>query len=133
MRHIARKAFTPGTWLLLVAVLVQFLLAGMGIFGDASFFFWHASVNAAVVFFLPLLLVLVGLLGRVPRRLLWLTAAISGLVVLQSILIAPYRMALGEPLRAIASLHVVNAILIFWIAIKVMEGASELDSKVGQV
>ena len=58
--ELARKAFAWGTWVVGAAVLIQFLLAGLGVFAYAGFFFWHAVVNASVIFFLPLLLVLVG-------------------------------------------------------------------------
>jgi hypothetical protein len=37
-----------------------------------GFFFWHASVNATVVFLLPVLLILAGWYGGVPIRLRWL-------------------------------------------------------------
>jgi len=56
------------TWLVGVAVLVQVLLAGLGVFTYPGFFFWHANVNGSVAFFLPLLLV--GWPGRVSVRLL---------------------------------------------------------------
>lgn len=49
MRAAARMAFVIGTWLVLVSVLVQMLLAGLGVFADSGFFFWHASVNSAIV------------------------------------------------------------------------------------
>ena len=121
MRELAGRAFTVGTWLLITAVLVQMLLAGLGVFADAGFFFWHASVNSIVVGLLPLVLVLVGWLGRVPSRILWLTAAVLGLTALQSLLLAPYHMNAQGLLRAISGLHVLNAILIFWVALRLMD------------
>jgi hypothetical protein len=75
---VARRAYTIGVWLLLASILVQFLLAGLGIFTSPLFFYWHASVNGAIVGLLPLVLVAVGWLGRVPRRTLWLTAGRYG-------------------------------------------------------
>jgi len=79
-------------------------------------------VNAPIIFFLPLIAVLIGWLGRVPRRLLLLTAAIAGLTVLQSIFLIPYHMD-GSPtwLRAFSALHVVNAIFIFWVTLQVLD------------
>jgi len=76
-----------GVRLLLAAILIQFLLAGLGVFDSAYFFFWHTSVNGAIVGLLPLVLVAVGWFGRVPRRTLWLTASVFGLVALQSLLL----------------------------------------------
>jgi hypothetical protein len=60
------------------------------VFEDARFFFWHANVSGAVVFFLPLLVVALGWYGRVPGRLLWLTVAVPSLVIVQSLLLLPY-------------------------------------------
>jgi hypothetical protein len=121
MRINARKAFVLGTWAVAGSVLLQFLLAGLGVFTNAEFLFWHAVVNASVIFFLPLLLVLIGWLGKVPGRLLWLTAAVSGLTLLQSLLLTPYHMAASGPLRAISGLHVVNALLVFWVTFQLLE------------
>lgn len=118
---VAGRVFLVGTWLVLVSVLVQLLLAGLGVFADSGFFFWHTSVNAGVVFLLPLLLVLVGWLGRVPGRILWLTAAVPGLTLVQSLLLAPYHMNAQGVLRAVSGLHVLNAILIFWVALQLVE------------
>lgn len=125
-RVIARRTFTFGVWLLLASILVQFLLAGLGVFDSAFFFFWHANVNGAVVGLLPLLLVAVGWYGRVPRRTLLLTAAIFGLVVLQSLLLIPYRSGATGLLRAVSGLHVLNAVAIFWVALRLLEQSEAL-------
>ncbi len=121
MRDLARRAFVAGTWLVLASVLVQVLLAGLGLFAYAGFFYWHASVNSIVVGCLPLLLVVVGWLGRAPRRMLWLVAAVTGLTGVQSLLLLPYHMNAQGVLRAIAGLHVLNAFLIFWVALRLVE------------
>lgn len=120
-RNVARRAYTIGLWLLLASILVQFLLAGLGIFTSPLFFYWHASVNGAIVGLLPLVLVAVGWLGRVPRHTLWLTAAVTGLVGLQSLLLFPYHMGAEGWLRAVAGLHVVNALLISWVGMKLLD------------
>lgn len=121
MRDRARRVFGWGAWLVLASVLVQVTLAGLGVFANSEFFFWHAVVNGAVVFFLPLLLILVGWLGGVPVRLrLWM-AAVPALVVLQSLLLTPYHMNAHGVLRAISALHVVNAFVIFWVAFELVE------------
>ena len=120
--------FAIGVWLVLASILIQVMLAGAGVFAnDARFFFWHANINGAVVFVLPLLLVGVGWYGRVPRRTLWLTAAVSGLVRVQSILLIPYRAPGMGVWRALAGLHAVNALFIFWVAVQLLERVKELD------
>lgn len=128
MRAGARRAFVVGTWLVVASVLIQVLLAGLGVFTYAGFFFWHARVNGTIVFFLPLVLVLVGWIGRVPGRILWLAAALPGLVIVQSLLLVPYRMNAQGVLRAISGLHVLNALFIFWVALQLLERARTLDS-----
>jgi hypothetical membrane protein len=124
-REMARQAYAIGIWLLVASVLIQVLLAGLGIFADATFFFWHANVNSAVVFFLPLVLIGIGWYGRVPRQTLWLTAAVSGLVIVQSLLLIPYHMQAQGLLRAVAGLHAVNALFIFWVAVRLLERVRE--------
>lgn len=76
-RRVLRRVFVVGTRLMVALVVIQFLLAGLGVFTYAGFFVWHAYVNATIVFFLPLVLVLVGWIGRVPGRILWLAAALN--------------------------------------------------------
>jgi hypothetical protein len=120
-RTVARRAYTIGVWFLLASILVQFLLAGLGIFTSPLFFYWHASVNAGIVGLLPLLLVAIGWVGGVPRRTLWLTAGITGLVGLQSLLLFPDHMGAEGWLRAVSSLHVVNALVIFWVGAKLLD------------
>jgi hypothetical protein len=120
MREVARRAFVGGTWLVGAAVLIQVLLAGLGVFTYPGFFFWHANVNGSVVFFLPLLLVLVGWLGGVPARILGLAGAVTGLTIVQSLLLIPYHMNIQGPLRAISGLHVLNALFIFWVALQLV-------------
>jgi hypothetical protein len=123
---MARNVYAIGIWVLVAAILVQVMLAGMGVFsGDATYFIWHANYNSIVVFVLPLILFGVGRYAGVPRRTLWLTAAIPGLVILQSIFLIPYHMQAQGLLRALAGLHAVNALFIFWVAAQLLERVRE--------
>ena len=121
MRETAGRLFVWGTYVVAIAVVVQFLLAGLGVFADSEFLRWHATVNGAIVGLLPLLLVLVGWLGGVPVRLRWLMAAIFGLTVLQSLLLFPYHMDARGVLRHVSGLHVVNALFIFWVTLQLLD------------
>jgi len=126
MRWTAGQADVIGIRVLIVAIVLQVLLAGAGVFtGDATYFVWHANYNSAVVFFLPLILIAVGWYGRVPRRTLWLTAAVPGLVVVQSLLLIPYHMQAPSLLRALAGLHAVNALFIFLVSVRLLESVRE--------
>jgi hypothetical protein len=120
-RALARRIFEYGVYLVVVLVVVQVLLAGLGVFASATFFSWHTGVNGALVFFVPLLLILAGWYGGVPVRTRLLMAAIPGLVILQSLLIIPYRSNVQGPLRAIAGLHAANALFIFWVALQLVD------------
>ena len=127
-RRIARRVYSTGVWLVMASILIQVMLAGAGIFGnDARFFFWHANINSLVVLVLPLILVGFGWYGRIPRRTLWLTVAVSGLVIVQSILLIPYRAPGMGVWRAVAGLHAVNALFIFWVAVQLLERVKELE------
>ena len=121
MKAQARRVYEIGIYVVVAATVLQFFLAGLGIFVDASLFFWHTTVNPFLVGVLPLLLVAVGWYAGVDRRTLWLTASMFGLVVLQSLLLAPYHMGAGQALRVISALHVLNAVLIFWVALLLLD------------
>lgn len=124
-REIARQGYVVGIWVLFASIIVQFFLAGLGVLDNPVFFSWHVTVGS-VVGLLPLVLVAVGAFGRVPGPTLLLTAAVFGLVVLQSVLITPYRSAATGWVRAIAALYVVNALLVFWVGLKLLERAAQL-------
>ncbi|MEP7105883.1 MAG: DUF6220 domain-containing protein [Chloroflexota bacterium] len=128
MKVFARRSFDIGTWIVVAAVVVQFLLAGLGIFAHPGFFFWHATVNASVIFFVPLLLILVGWYAGVPRGTLGLMAAITGLTLLQSLLLIPYRMNAPVALRALAGLHTVNALVVFWVALRLLQRTRKAEA-----
>jgi len=121
LRARARQVFDIGIYVVVVAVVVQFFLAGLGIFVSAELFFWHTTVNAIVIGIGPLLLALVGWYAGVDRRTLLMTASMFGLVVLQSLLLFPYHMAAEGPIRAVAALHAVNAVFIFWVALRLLD------------
>ena len=70
---------------------------------------------------LPIALALIGWYAGVARRTIWLTVSMFGLVVLQSLLLFPFHMALQGPLRVISALHALNAVVIFWVALHLLD------------
>jgi hypothetical protein len=116
-----RRVFEIGVYVLLAAVLVQFFLAGLGVFGSAELFFWHTTVNALVIFVLCIALVIVGWLAHEDGLTVGMPGIIVGLVILQSLLLFPYHMAAPVAVRAISALHVVNGLVIFWLALRLMD------------
>jgi hypothetical protein len=93
----------------LLGVVVQVFLAGAGIFASASWLGSH-GILGHVLPVIPLLMVILGLVGRLPRTINWLTVLLLVLVYIQPWFIYIAR-GLGTPL--LAALHPVNALAIF--------------------
>ncbi len=120
-KALARRAFGIGVYALVAAIGIQFFLAGLGIFADARLFFWHTTADAALIFFGSIALVLLGRFAGVDRSIFGMPGVIAGLVIVQSLLLFPYHLALQEPWRAISALHVVNGVAIFAVALRLMD------------
>ncbi|MFL5779159.1 MAG: DUF6220 domain-containing protein, partial [Chloroflexota bacterium] len=100
-------------WLAVIFVgclVVQVFLAGMGAFGKDGFI---QHRDWAYTFgYLVLVNLIVALVGRLPRRIVGLTALALVLFALQSVLVA-----LRESYPAIAALHAVNGFSILLVSI----------------
>ena len=116
-----RRVFEIGVHVLVAAVLVQFFLAGLGIFGSASLLYWHTTVGALVIFVLAIALVILGWLGKHDRLTVGIPGIIIGMVLVQSLLLFPYHLGAPIAVRAISALHVVNGVAIFWVALQLMD------------
>jgi len=121
MRETARKIFIYASYVLVASVIVQVLLAGLGVFQSSDWFFWHANINSIIVFFLPIVMLIIGRWAGLTRRMFLLTAAVPVLVIFQSIFLIPYHLNAHGVLRAIAGLHVVNAFAIFYAAMLLLD------------
>ena len=98
--------------LYLLAVIVQFVLAGLGAFGATDY-----DAHTAVGLMLgigSLLLLVVALVGRLPRTVVLLTVLLVGLNVLQLVLA-------NIDVEEIAALHPVNAVVIVFLAHELMQ------------
>lgn len=129
MRETTRRIFIYASYVLVAAVLVQVLLAGLGVFQSSEWFYWHANVNAIIVFFLPIVMLIIGRWAGLSRRAMFLTAAVPVLVIFQSIFLIPYHMNASGVLRAIAGLHVVNAFAIFYAAMLLLDETRSMQRK----
>src|SRR5438128_11702408 len=105
MKDRARQVFDIGIYVVVAATVLQFFLAGLGIFVDASLFYWHTSINPFLVGVLPLSLALVGWYAGLNRLTLWLTAYMFGLVAVQSLLLSPFHIAAHGTLTRLSALH----------------------------
>ena len=111
MRLIARTVYLVVAVAFVVGLAAQVFLAGLGVFDSPTAFVTHRDVGYALSF-LPILLLIIGLVGGLGRRMAILAAVIFGLFLLQSVFVA---MRNSSP--AIAALHPVNGFLIVLLAI----------------
>jgi uncharacterized protein DUF6220 len=108
----ARVLFYGLTVLFLVGVVVQFFLAGLYVFGSTSI--ESHRVLGFILAAAPLLLIVLALVGRLPRRTVLLTVLLLGLSVLQSILA-------NVDIDEVGALHPVNALVIAFVAYGLMQ------------
>ncbi len=113
LRYGSRVGYLLVVWVFVLFVMIQVFLAGLSIFvGPAG---WPRHVEFGHFFGpLSLALLLLALVGRLPRCVLLLTVLLMLLYSLQYVFVeVPPRIGLPE----LAALHPVNALLIFWLAL----------------
>ena len=108
-RRVPLVIYTALAVVFLLCVVVQVFLAGAGIFASASWLGSH-GILGHVLPVIPLLMVILGLVGKLPRTINWLTVLLLVLVYIQPWFIYLSRSA-GIPL--LGALHPVNALTIF--------------------
>jgi Family of unknown function (DUF6220) len=111
MRPIARQLHAVIAWIFVAALVVQVWLAGRGVFESPTVFATHRDVGYTLSIF-PIVLLVLGLLGGMGRRVAILAAVIFGLFILQSVLVV-----MRESSPAVAALHPVNGFLIVLLAV----------------
>ena len=111
MRSIARTLHAVVAWLFVAGLILQVWLAGRGVFESPTMFDTHRSVGYTLSLFTVVLLVL-GLLGGMGRRVALLAVAIFVLFILQSVFVV-----MRDSTPAVAALHPVNGFLIVFLAI----------------
>jgi hypothetical protein len=104
-----RRLFLAVSWLFVAGLVGQVYLAGMGVFGGN--FENHVTWGYTVTW-LPVLMFLFGLVGRVGRLDIGLSALLFAQGILQSIFVLQ-----RETSPAIAALHPVNGVLMLVIGI----------------
>ena len=113
MRSIARQALPLVGAVFVGCVVIQVFLAGLGVFDDPRSFVTHREFGYLIGMFTLVLLVL-SLLARSPRRITGYSALLLIQFALQSLLVA-----LRTDVPALAALHPVNGFLILFVAITV--------------
>ena len=117
MRAIARTVYLVLALALVAGLIAQVFLAGLGVFDSPTAFATHRDVGYTLSL-VPILLLIVGLVGGLGRRMAIMAAVIFGLFILQSVFVA---MRASSP--AIAALHPVNGFLITLLAVVVAREA----------
>lgn len=132
-----RWAYAVVAWLLVGAIIVQFALAGLGVFGTSDIcslvpvesfgcgFALHAWFGRLVLSLTFLILLILSFAARVPWRMTGQAAGLLGLFVLQGLLLFPYYDLEGA-VRAVSALHVLNGILILFLALNIAGHARDL-------
>lgn len=104
-----RRLFLVASWAFVAGAFVQIYLAGMGVF--AGSFDDHRSLGY-VLGLLPILMVVFGLIGRIGRRDILLSALLFVQGILQSVFVLQ-----RASYPAVAALHPVNGVLMLVIGI----------------
>jgi hypothetical protein len=105
--EMARKIFVGLAWLFVLAVAIQFLLAGLGVLGGESLEA-HRLWGFTALHLIPILMLIAAIVGRMGRTVIGATVALFVLVFLQPLFADP-----GLDPRWLRSLHVLNALFIF--------------------
>jgi len=111
VRAWARSAFPWLTWLYVASLVIQVFLAGLAVFNDPATFHTHVDFGRIVVGLLTLLLPIVAWVGQLP------SLRLAGGILLF------YLLQTGLPevrasLPAVAALHPVLALGLFWLAVR---------------
>lgn len=103
---VMRKIFTGLAWLFVVAVAVQFLLAGLGVLGGEDLEA-HRQWGYTALHLIPVLMLIAAIAGRMGWTVIGVTIGLFVLVFLQPLFAAPDL----DP-RWLRALHVLNALVI---------------------
>ena len=110
VRSFARTAYPVVAGLFVACAVIQVFLAGLGVFDDPNAFITHR--NFGYLFgWLTLVLLVISLVGRMPRRFVGLAVLILVLFSLQSVFVA-----LRQDMPVVAALHPLNGFLILGVA-----------------
>jgi hypothetical protein len=110
VRSVARTAYPIVAGLFVACAIIQVFLAGLGVFDNPSSFITHR--NFGYMFgWLTLVLLVIALVGRMPRRFVGLAVLLLVLFSLQSVFVA-----LREDMPAVAALHPLNGFFVLAVA-----------------
>jgi hypothetical protein len=109
----ARTIYAFGAALFTISIVLQVFFAGLGVLVSAQYWGMHAAFGFIVGLF-PLVLLPIGMIARLPWRLIGLTALGFVLFALQFVFLWAMPQ-MGLPL--LRALHAVNALAMFWLGL----------------
>ena len=113
VRLIARRFLPLVAGFFVACTLVQVFLAGLGVFDNPASFLTHRDFGYTIGM-LTLVILVLAIVGREPRRVIGLSALLLVQLALQSIFILQ-----RGSLNTVAALHPVNGFLIILVAIAI--------------
>ena len=116
----ARVSYLLASWLLLAGGAVQVFLAGLGVFESAERFATHRDFGYALGI-VPLVMVILAIVGRLPRWLLVGAVVLVAQFALQSVFVV-----LRTSLPVVAALHPLNGFLILLLSVRLAVDARRL-------
>lgn len=111
----ARFLFALLAWIFAACLIVQVFIAGMATFSDSAH--WELHRQFVKLFaFVPLLMFVMALIGKMPGRKRWVSIGSFALVIFQFLTVQLFSSA-----WVLASLHPVIALLLFWGAVTMVK------------
>jgi hypothetical protein len=108
-RRVPLRIYAVLLVIFVLGIAIQVFLAGAGIFQSAAWIEYHSTLGHTLPL-IPLVLLILGLVGRQPRSVNWLTLLLFAITYFQPWFIY---VAHGLQTPILAALHPVNALLIF--------------------
>jgi hypothetical protein len=114
---IARTVFLGLAVVLTAGLFVQVFLAGLGVFAGGTNFAVHRDTGYGLTL-IPVLMVVVGLVGRVGRTMVLAAFGVFAQFILQSVFVA-----FRSTTPAVAALHPVNGFLMLLVTLWIVREA----------
>lgn len=108
-----RLAFRILAWLYVCGLFGQVFLAGLAVWGEGPWD-WHKNF-VHILEFIPIIMAGLAFVGRLPSRMRWLTIVAVVQIAMQYALVK-------SGIGAVSALHAVNALLLFWVAVMMVQG-----------
>lgn len=121
--HMSRIIYLLLAGLFAGGIAIQVFLAGAGVLVNPSYFGMHTTFGQILELF-PILLLIVGLIARLPWPLLGLTALLFALFMLQYFFL--YGVAPATGLVVLRAFHAVNALAMFWATLYLFSSSRKL-------